>query len=47
MNSCSAVIESKFSEMDATEVMNDLTEEELTTNEEDFMKWVEFKWLAA
>ena len=43
-NLCVAVIASKFAEMDANEVMNDLTEDELVQNEEDFMKWIEFKW---
>jgi hypothetical protein len=41
---CTAVIASHFAEMDATEVMNDLSENELTTNEEDYYKWTGFQW---
>ena len=41
---CTAVIASKFSEMDANEVVNDLYEHELTTNEEDYMLWSGFNW---
>jgi hypothetical protein len=41
---CTAVIASKFAEMDAQEVINDLTEEELTTNEDDYYKWTGFQW---
>jgi hypothetical protein len=42
---CIAIIASKFSEMDAEQVIQDLTEEELTINEEDYMKVCEIKWL--
>ena len=41
---CAGVVAGMYSEMDATEVMNDLTEAELTTNEEDYMKWNKFVW---
>ena len=41
---CTAVIASRFAEMDADEVVSDLTEEELTTNEEDFYKWTGWEW---
>lgn len=41
---CTGMIASKFSEMDAQEIVNDLTEIELTTNEEDYMKWTKFDW---
>lgn len=41
---CTAVIASKFAEMDADEVVADLTEEELTTNEDDFYKWTGWDW---
>jgi hypothetical protein len=43
-NLCTAVIASRFAEMDADEVVADLTEEELTTNEEDFYKWIDWEW---
>lgn len=41
---CTAVIASKFAEMDANEVINDLTEAELVNNEEDYLKWTQFNW---
>jgi hypothetical protein len=44
-NLCAAVIASRFAEMDADEVVADLTEEELTTNEEDYYKWIGWEWL--
>ena len=41
---CVAVIASKFSAMDQNEVLNDLYEHELVTDEEDNMLWSGFKW---
>jgi hypothetical protein len=41
---CAAVIASRFAEMDADEVVADLTEDELTTNEDDYYKWIGWEW---